>query len=79
MRKLNSSAARTLMVKVAGSLEISVALRMLGVGIARSVFACTVARKRACTGFFVTRPRRPADRMAEGLNICDSMMSGDVM
>jgi hypothetical protein len=69
---------RTLMVKVAGSLETAVALRMLGVGMARCVFSSTVARQRACTRFFVIRPRNPADRMVEGLIICDHMMSGDV-
>lgn len=68
----------TLMVKVAGSLETAVALRMLGVGMARCVFPSTVARQRACTRFFVIRPRNPADRMVEGLIICDNMMSGDV-
>jgi hypothetical protein len=68
---------RTLMVKVAGSLETAVALRMLGVGITRCVFPSTVARQRACTRFFVIRPRNPADRMVEGLIICDNMMSGD--
>ena len=35
---------RTLIVKVAGSLETAVALRALGAGITRSVFDCTVAR-----------------------------------
>lgn len=35
---------RTLMVKVAGSLDTAVALRALGEGITRSVLDCTVAR-----------------------------------
>jgi hypothetical protein len=72
-------AERTLMVKVAGSLATDVALRMLGVGIARSVLDATVARHRACRPVFVNRPRTFADRIAEGLNICDNMMSGDVV
>jgi hypothetical protein len=72
-------AVRTLIVKVAGSLETGVALRLLGVGIARSVLDATVARHRACRPVFVNRPRTVADRIAEGLNICDNMMSGDVL
>jgi hypothetical protein len=63
------------MVKVAGSLEIDVALRMLGVGIARSVLDATVARERACRPFFVNRPRTLADLIVEGLTSCDNMMS----
>jgi hypothetical protein len=70
---------RTLMVKVAGSLETAVALRALGLGITRSVFDCTVARQRACTRFFDTRPRRPADRTVEGLKSWESMMGEDVI
>jgi hypothetical protein len=72
-------AERTLMVKVAGSLETDGALRLLGLGIARSVFDATVARHRACRPVFVNRPRTVADRIAEGLNICDNMMSADVV
>lgn len=70
---------RTLIVKVAGSLETAVALRVLGAGITRSVFDCTVARQRACTRFFVARPRRPADRTVEGLNSWEIMMMEDVV
>jgi hypothetical protein len=58
---------------------MDVALRMLGVGIARSVLDATVARHRACRPFFVNRPRTLADLIVEGLNICDNMMSGDVV
>jgi hypothetical protein len=69
----------TLMVKVAGSLETDVALRLLGAGMTRSVFGSTVARQRVWMRFLVTRPRRLADRSVEGLNICDNMVRGDVM
>jgi hypothetical protein len=69
----------TLIVKVAGSLETFVDLRMLGVGIARSVLGSTVARQRVWMRFLVTRPRRLADRSVEGLNNCDNMMMRDVV
>jgi hypothetical protein len=66
------------MVKVAGSLEMDVALRILGVGIARSVLEATVARERACGPFFVNRARTLADLIVEGLNSWDNMMRGDM-
>lgn len=67
------TAVHTLMVNVALSVEMGVALRW-GVGIARSVFVCTEARNRACVRFFVTWPRTLADRTAEGLRSCDSIL-----
>ena len=60
-------------------METDVERRLLGVGIARSVLAATVARHRACRPFFVNRPRTLADRMVDGLNICDNMMRGVVV
>jgi hypothetical protein len=72
-------AVRTLMVKVAGSLVTDVALRLRGLDMARSVLDATVARHRVCRPVFVNRPRTVADRTAEGLNICDNMMGGEVV
>jgi hypothetical protein len=62
-----------LIVKVALSLEMGVDLRW-GRGISRAVFVCTEAKKRACVRFFVTCPRTLAERTAEGLRSCDSML-----
>jgi hypothetical protein len=78
-KDLPSKIGPFLMVKVAGSFETDVALRLLGAGIARSVFGSTVARQRVWMRFFVTRPRRLADRSVEGLNICDNMVRGDTV
>jgi hypothetical protein len=65
------------MVKVARSVEMGVLLRW-GVGISRAEFVWTDARERAWARFFVTWPRTLADRTAEGLRSCDSMMRGVV-
>jgi len=61
------------MVKVARSVEMGVALRA-GDGTSRAEFVWTEARNRACRRFFVTWPRTLADRTAEGLRNCDSIL-----
>ena len=66
---------RTLIVKVALSVEISVGLRW-GEGILRSVLDWTVASERTWTRFFVTCPRTLTDRIADGLKTCESILAG---